>query len=58
MKEFEVIHQLVKGLGISAVARLMNLAPSTIATHKSRIFDKPGVTNVIDLSQSATTAQS
>lgn len=56
-KEFEVMHHLVKGLGISAIAKVMNLAPSTIATHKSRIFDKLGVNNVIELSQYANTTQ-
>ena len=56
-KEFEVMHHLVKGLGISAIAKLMNLAPSTIATHKSRIFNKLGVNNVIELSQYAATTQ-
>ncbi len=57
MKEFEVMHHLVKGMGISAIAKLMSLAPSTIATHKSRIFEKLGVSNVIDLSQYATSIE-
>ncbi len=50
-KEFEVMHHLLNGLSTSAISSTMSLAMSTIATHKSRIFEKTGTSNVLELAE-------
>lgn len=50
-KELHVAKHLAKGLTQKQICNLMNLHPSTIGTHKTRIFEKLAVTNVVDLSK-------
>ncbi len=48
-KELEVMAHLVKGLGITETANIMNLSNSTIATHKSRILVKLNLRSIHEL---------
>ncbi|MEO7311820.1 MAG: response regulator transcription factor, partial [Chitinophagaceae bacterium] len=48
-KELEVLGQLVKGDTINKIAATMNLAHSTIGTHKARILRKLGLENLLEL---------
>lgn len=57
-KEFEVMHHLLNGLSTSAISHTMSLAMSTIATHKSRIFEKTGTSNVLELAELAKSVKS
>jgi len=57
-KEFEVMHYLLNGLSTSAISHAMSLAMSTIATHKSKIFEKTGATNVLELAELAKSVKS
>ena len=53
-REFEITALLLKGDGISHIAHSLNLQVSTVGTHKSRIFEKLKVTNLIELKELAT----
>jgi DNA-binding NarL/FixJ family response regulator len=44
-REREVLHLTVAGATGSAIARQLSLSPATVATYRSRIMDKLGVTN-------------
>jgi DNA-binding NarL/FixJ family response regulator len=48
-KEMIVLTYLVKGAGVKEIAEQLSLKPNTVATFKARIFDKMGVSNLIDL---------
>ncbi len=48
-KELEVMAHIVKGLGITETASIMNLSNSTIATHKSRILAKLNLKTIHEL---------
>lgn len=48
-KEFETLHYLDKGEALTSIARIMNLSPSTIGTHKAKLFAKLQVTNMQEL---------
>src|SRR5690606_466420 len=52
-REISVVDDLLGGLGVKAIAQRMGLQPSTIATYKARLFDKLGVTNLLDLQRMA-----
>jgi two-component system, NarL family, response regulator NreC len=43
-REREVLHLTVSGASGSAIARQLSLSPATVATYRSRIMDKLGVT--------------
>lgn len=49
--EDKVAHYLLKGLGTSQIAGIMDRRPSTISTVKASIFKKTKVDNVIDLAK-------
>lgn len=49
VREIGVMEDLLAGLGTKAIAARSGLQPSTVATYKARLFDKLGVTNVLDL---------
>jgi DNA-binding NarL/FixJ family response regulator len=53
VRELEVTRHLCKGLRLNEICELMNLHPSTIGTHKARIFEKLGVKNNIELKELA-----
>lgn len=50
-REFEVMNHLIKGAGITEISRTLNIATSTVATHKARIFEKLAVKNTIELAK-------
>lgn len=49
VREFEIMSQLIKGMSVKQICSITNLHPSTIGTHKTRIFSKLQVKNVIEL---------
>jgi DNA-binding NarL/FixJ family response regulator len=50
-RETEVMHLMIHGKTPSEIGRELNLAPSTVATYKGKIFEKLKVRNVIQLTQ-------
>lgn len=54
-REFEVAMLLLRGLGLNEVANSLNLHSSTASTHKIRLFEKLGVTNIVELVSLAST---
>jgi len=48
-REAAVAHNLLRGIGVKEIAGELDLKSSTVATYKARVFDKIGVTNVMDL---------
>lgn len=50
-QEIAIAKRLVSGQGISEIALLLNLHTSTIGTHKSRIFKKLKIENIIELKE-------
>ncbi len=48
-REITVMNYLLKGEGIKEISGRLNIKSSTVATFKARIFNKLGVSNVIDL---------
>jgi len=52
-RELEILHHLLGGKNVSAIAEMLFLHISTVSTHKSNIMQKLGVSNVIELSKLA-----
>jgi DNA-binding NarL/FixJ family response regulator len=52
-RELQVMMHLVNGKNVSQIASILSVHTSTIGTHKSRIMQKLGVDNLIDLSKMA-----
>jgi two-component system invasion response regulator UvrY len=50
-REIQVIEHLIKGLPLKEISTIMNLHLSTVATYKSRIYDKLKITNLIELNE-------
>jgi len=50
-RELEIMHHLVAGKNVSAIAEILFLHISTVSTHKLNIMQKLGVSNVIELSK-------
>jgi len=48
-REFEIVHQLLKGATSAEIQQVLNLKPSTVGTYKARIFEKLGCKNIMDL---------
>lgn len=48
-RETEVLNYLLKGTGVKEIAEQLDLKANTVATFKARLFDKLGVSNLIDL---------
>lgn len=48
-REFEITNLLLSGKTISQISHSLHLGVSTIGTHKSRIFEKLRVTNLLEL---------
>jgi DNA-binding NarL/FixJ family response regulator len=53
VRELEVARHLFKGIRLNEICELMNLHPSTVGTHKARIFEKLGVENIVELRELA-----
>jgi DNA-binding NarL/FixJ family response regulator len=48
-RELSVLNYLLKGDSLKDIAARLEVKPNTIATFKARLFDKLGVSNIIDL---------
>ncbi len=48
-REIGVMEDLLEGLGTKAIAVRLGVQPSTVATYKSRLFEKLGISNILDL---------
>ena len=48
-REFEIAMMLLKGQQVAEISRLLSLQPSTVGTHKAKLFSKMGVSNLIQL---------
>lgn len=49
VREFEIVLHLLKGESLSDICNVLHLQPSTVGTHKARLFQKLMCTNVVDL---------
>jgi DNA-binding NarL/FixJ family response regulator len=52
-REMEVLLLLLQGKSVKDIAAHFNLKSNTVATFKARIFDKIGVSNLMDLQKTA-----
>jgi DNA-binding NarL/FixJ family response regulator len=48
-REIGVMEDMLDGKGVKEIAMRLGVQPTTVATFKSRLFDKLGVTNLLDL---------
>lgn len=51
VREKEVMHMLIKGKWVKEIASDLNLRANTISTFKARIFQKMGVSSVVELAK-------
>lgn len=51
IRELEIMQLLLKGSGTKEIATLLNLQLSTVSTYKARIYEKLGVTNIMELAE-------
>ena len=49
-RELEVARLLVKGASTKTISQRLSLSPSSISTYKAKIFERLGVSNIIELS--------
>lgn len=52
-REFEIGSLLLAGSTVCEISKSLNLQTSTVGTHKARIFEKLGVTNLLELKELA-----
>jgi len=52
-REIQVAQLLIEGLSIDEIRKRLNVHPSSISTHKIRIFTKLNVKNIVELTQLA-----
>lgn len=52
-REFEVVLHLVRGESVAEISKELKIHTSTVGTHKARIFEKLGCSNVIELNTMA-----
>jgi two-component system invasion response regulator UvrY len=52
-REFEIVSMLLQGKTISSIAADLHLGISTVGTHKSRIFNKLKVSNLLEMKELA-----
>jgi DNA-binding NarL/FixJ family response regulator len=48
-REIAVMEDLLEGKGVKEISARLGVQPSTVATFKARLFDKLGVSNLIEL---------
>lgn len=48
-REREVLNLLIKGTSIAKIADILHLQITTVSTYKTRIFEKMGATNLVEL---------
>jgi len=54
-REFEIVSLLLEGKTVTDISHSLNIQTSTVGTHKARLFDKLGVTNILELKELANT---
>lgn len=54
-REFEIVTLLLDGKTVTDISHTLNIQTSTVGTHKARLFDKLGVSNILELKEMATT---
>lgn len=54
-REFEITQLLLSGQTLTEISQTLNIQTSTVGTHKQRLFEKLGVTNLLELKELATT---
>ncbi|MDO9374841.1 MAG: response regulator transcription factor [Bacteroidota bacterium] len=52
-REFEIASLLLTGLTVSSIAAKFDIKVSTVGTHKARMFEKLGVSNLLELKEVA-----
>jgi len=52
-KEFEIVSLLLAGKTLTDISHTLNIHTSTAGTHKARLFEKLGVTNILELNELA-----
>jgi two-component system invasion response regulator UvrY len=52
-RELLVMNALLQGTAVKDIAERLELRPTTVATYKARLFDKLGVSNLLDLQRLA-----
>jgi two-component system invasion response regulator UvrY len=52
-REFEIFNLLISGQTAKEMSNVLHLHTSTIGTHKARLFEKLGVTNILELKELA-----
>lgn len=52
-KEFEIVSLLLSGKTLTDISHTLNIHTSTTGTHKARLFEKLGVSNVLELNELA-----
>ncbi len=52
-KEFEIVSLLLSGKTLTDISHTLNIHTSTAGTHKARLFEKLGVTNILELNELA-----
>lgn len=54
-REFEIVTLLLEGKTVTDISLSLNIQTSTVGTHKARLFDKLGVSNILELKELSTT---
>ncbi len=54
-REFEIVKLLLAGKTVTDISHDLNIQTSTVGTHKARLFEKLGVTNILELKELSTT---
>jgi two-component system invasion response regulator UvrY len=49
MREREVMNLLIRGASVASIADILHLQLTTISTYKTRIFEKMGASNIVEL---------
>jgi len=52
-RKFEIVPLLLSGQPTTELSRALHIQSSTVGTHKARIFEKLGITNILELKELA-----
>ncbi len=52
-REFKIATMMLQGLSLSDIAKSLNLQPSTVGTHKAKVFTKLAISNLLELKEMA-----
>lgn len=48
-REFQIVNMFLEGKSLTEISRLLHIQPSTTGTHKTKIFEKLNVKNLVEL---------